>query len=80
MAIHSTSAGTINAANQNLTWGQLALINAERIMRLAGPFARDPSKDNLIRLKEGQTVGQWRDSEFGMVYSPRPSNAYQHIY
>ncbi|KAJ5945537.1 hypothetical protein N7454_002376 [Penicillium verhagenii] len=62
----NTTAGSINAANQNLTWGQLALINAERIMRLTGPFAQNQTKDNLIHLKDGQIVGQWRDSEFGI--------------
>ncbi|KAJ6036622.1 hypothetical protein N7540_000901 [Penicillium herquei] len=65
-AFFNTSAGSINAANQNLTWGQLALINAERIIRLTGPFAQNQTKDNLIHLKEGQIVGQWRDSEFGI--------------
>ncbi|KAJ5803249.1 uncharacterized protein N7503_005699, partial [Penicillium pulvis] len=62
----NTTAGSINAANQNLTWGQLALINAERIMRLTAPFAQNQTKKNLIHLKQGQPVGQWRDSEFGI--------------
>ncbi|KAJ6005592.1 hypothetical protein N7451_003536 [Penicillium sp. IBT 35674x] len=62
----NTMAGSINAANQNLTWGQLALINAERIMRLTAPFAQNQTKHNLIHLKQGQVVGQWRDSEFGI--------------
>ncbi|KAJ5678991.1 hypothetical protein N7462_007235 [Penicillium macrosclerotiorum] len=62
----NTSAGSINAANQNLTWGNLSLINAERIMRLARPFAEEQIKENLIHLKEGQVVGEWRDSEYGI--------------
>ncbi|KAJ5636469.1 uncharacterized protein N7484_009782 [Penicillium longicatenatum] len=62
----NTKAGSINAANKNLTWGQLALINAERIMRLTAPFAQNQTKDNLIHLKQDQVVGQWRDSEFGI--------------
>jgi hypothetical protein len=65
-ARNSTSAGLINAENQNLTWGQLSLINAERIMRLARPFAEKQTKENLIHLKDGQVVGEWRDSEYGM--------------
>ncbi|KAJ5746359.1 hypothetical protein N7520_011541, partial [Penicillium odoratum] len=65
-AFFGTKAGSINAANQNLTWGQLALINAERIMRLTSPFAQNQTRENLIHLKEGQIVGQWRDSEFGI--------------
>jgi len=34
-------------------------------MRLAGPFAHNQIKENLIHLKDGQTVGEWRDSEYG---------------
>jgi hypothetical protein len=34
-------------------------------MDLAAPFARKQTKENLIRLKEGQIVGQWRDSTYG---------------
>lgn len=65
MRENSTSAGMINAENQNLTWGDLALINGERIMRLARPFAEKQTKDNLVHLKDGQVVGEWRDSEYG---------------
>ncbi|KAJ5911484.1 uncharacterized protein N7473_000787, partial [Penicillium subrubescens] len=65
-AFFNTSAGLINAENQNLTWGQLSLINAERIMRLARPFAEKQTKENLIHLKDGQVVGEWRDSEYGI--------------
>ncbi|KAF3393900.1 hypothetical protein F1880_005226 [Penicillium rolfsii] len=65
-AFFNTSAGLINAENQNLTWGQLSLINAERIMRLARPFAKNQTKENLIHLKDGQVVGEWRDSEYGI--------------
>ena len=71
MILYSTSAGSINAANQNLTWGELALTNAERIMRLAKPFAQNQTKENLIHLKDGQIVGQWRDSTYGTTASPR---------
>lgn len=42
-------------------------INAERIMNLAAPFAGDKNqtKDNLVHLKDGQIVGEWRDSAYG---------------
>lgn len=58
---------TENPDNANLTYGQLALRNAERIMALAEPFAGsgNQTKDNLIHLKEGQIVGEWRDSTYG---------------
>jgi len=50
-----------------LTYGQLALINAERIMRLAAPFAAkgNQTKENLIHLLDGEIVGEWRDSTYG---------------
>ncbi|KAK5796479.1 hypothetical protein VI817_005764 [Penicillium citrinum] len=62
----NTTAGAVNPANKNLTWGELALTNAERIMRLAGPFVHNQTKENLIRLQEGQVVGEWRDSTYGL--------------
>lgn len=35
-------------------------------MRLARPFADKQTKENLIHLKDGQVVGEWRDSEYGL--------------
>ncbi|KAJ5408561.1 hypothetical protein N7509_002444 [Penicillium cosmopolitanum] len=62
----NTTAGSVNPANKNLTWGDLALTNAERIMRLAGPFVKNQTKENLIHLHEDQIVGEWRDSTYGL--------------
>lgn len=67
----STPAGSANAANQNLTWGELSVINAQRVMRLAGPFAESQTDENLIHLKDDEPVGQWRDSNNGLP--PRPT-------
>jgi hypothetical protein len=61
----NTTAGSINPANANLTWGNLALISSEKVMRLARPFFHNQTKENLIHLNEGQVVGQWRDSTYG---------------
>lgn len=61
----STPAGTINAANKGYTWGQLALRTAEKIMGLAALFAHKPCTENLVHLKPGQIVGEWRDSTYG---------------
>jgi hypothetical protein len=60
-------AGSINPANANLTYGQLAQINANKIMTLAAPFAgkNNQTQENLVHLKDGQIVGQWRDSTYG---------------
>lgn len=65
-AFLATNAGIINPDNSGLTWGQLAEINAELIMSHAAPFAQSPTRDNLLRLKEDQIVGQWRDSSYGL--------------
>ncbi|GAB1215740.1 hypothetical protein ATERTT37_004935 [Aspergillus terreus] len=65
-AFSSTTAGKFNAANQNLTWGQLGVKNAERVIRLATPFVQNRRKEDLIHLHDGQVVGQWRDSTFGI--------------
>jgi hypothetical protein len=59
---------TVNPDNAGLTYKQLALINAEKIMSSSAAFAADGGqiKDNLIHLKDGQGVGEWRDSGYGI--------------
>jgi hypothetical protein len=52
--------------NNGLSYAQLAQFTAEKIMRLAAPFAENPIKENLIHLKEGEQVGEWRDSNNGL--------------
>lgn len=45
----------------------MAVINSHRIMSLAAPFAgkHNQTQANLVHLKEGQIVGEWRDSTYG---------------
>ena len=59
---------TINPANAGLSYADLALIAAEKIMNTSAPFAQPggQTQDNLIHLKEGQIVGEWRDSTYGI--------------
>ncbi|OJD36358.1 glycogen debranching enzyme [Diplodia corticola] len=59
---------TVDPANQSLNYGDLAVITAERIMNLSAAFASEGGQTtgNLIHLKEGQVVGQWRDSTYGI--------------
>lgn len=57
---------TENPDNANLTYGDLLLINAEKIMNSSAPFFRLKQKQGLIHLKDGQVVGQWRDSTYGI--------------
>lgn len=59
---------TTDFGNRGTAYSVLAEANAERVMRLAAPFAVDggQTKDNLIHLKEGEVVGEWRDSTYGI--------------
>jgi hypothetical protein len=52
--------------NHGLTYADLAQTTAEKIMRTAAPFAKSPTKANLIHLRDGEGVGQWRDSGNGL--------------
>jgi hypothetical protein len=63
----AVEAGKANPRNQGLTYGDLARLNAQRIMDLAAPFTAPggQTQHNLIQLKEGTVVGQWRDSTYG---------------
>jgi len=66
-AFFSTKA-SVDPQNEGLTYTDLALITAKKIMNTSAPFAAKGGqvKDNLIHLKEGQVVGQWRDSTYGI--------------
>lgn len=59
---------TILVENSGLIYADLALIELEKIMNTSAAFAADggQTKDNLIHLKEGQIVGEWRDSTYGI--------------
>ena len=57
---------TFLAANKGLNYMQLAQLTAKRIMRNAASFASSQVKENLIHLKDGQSVGEWRDSNQGL--------------
>lgn len=52
--------------NKGLTYSELAQLTAEKIMRIASPFAESQVKSNLIHLKDGESVGEWRDSNDGL--------------
>lgn len=65
--LFSTKAGSIDSANLNLTYGQLALQNAEKIMNVTAAFETNQTVQNLIHLKPDQPVGEWRDSNYGIA-------------
>ena len=63
----STKAGSVDITNKNLTWGDLSYINAQKIMNLTAAFEKHQDVANLLHLKQGQPVGQWRDSNTGIA-------------
>ena len=67
-ALLSTTAGTINPANANLTYSHLAQLTAEKLMTIAAQYASpgNQTSANLAHLKSDQIVGQWRDSTYGI--------------
>ncbi|KAK4691518.1 hypothetical protein P7C71_g5497, partial [Lecanoromycetidae sp. Uapishka_2] len=62
------TAGRVNPNNTGLTYGDLALLNAAKLMTIAGTYAAEGNQtvENLAHLKSGQIVGQWRDSTYGI--------------
>lgn len=59
---------TLDFGDQGLTYGELALRNAEHVMRTSAAFAAPggQTKVNLIHLEQDQVVGEWRDSTYGI--------------
>lgn len=65
-----------NPDNAGLTYRELATLNAEKIMRDTAAFASEGGQvqENLIRLREGEIVGEWRDSAYGIGGGRIPYN------
>jgi hypothetical protein len=49
------------------TLGADLIDNLRFVLGAAAPFADDPSARNLVALKAGYSVGQWRDSDAGLA-------------
>jgi hypothetical protein len=49
------------------TFGADLAVNLRFVLRAAAAFAKDPRGANLIALKPGLSVGQWRDSNDGLA-------------
>jgi hypothetical protein len=49
------------------TAGAALARNFALVLGHARPFAHDPSAKNLVALKAGEKVGEWRDSEIGLA-------------
>lgn len=57
---------TILPGSRGITYDDMTLVTAEKIMKLTTNFEQSPIKQNLIHLKQGQVAGQWRDSPNGL--------------
>ncbi|KAF2721244.1 glycogen debranching enzyme [Polychaeton citri CBS 116435] len=59
---------SFNTATYGTSYAEMAYLAAAKIMRISAPFAArgGQRRDNLIRLKQGQIVGEWRDSTYGI--------------
>ncbi|AUX21309.1 lipoprotein [Sorangium cellulosum] len=56
------------------TYAEALARNVALVLRLATPFAETRDVKALIALKEGERVGEWRDSEEGLGYGRIPFN------
>ncbi|XYI00745.1 hypothetical protein ACMHYB_13695 [Sorangium sp. So ce1128] len=54
------------------TYAQALARNVALVLRLAAPFAETRDPRALIALKEGASVGEWRDSEAGLAFGRIP--------
>ena len=59
--------GTDGHTAQSHTMGADLMRNLRFVLHAAAPFAGDPRAANLIALKPGVSVGEWRDSSDGLV-------------
>jgi hypothetical protein len=59
---------SIDPDNAGLSYEDLARISAEKIVNITTAFAQPGGQieDNLVHLKEGEVVGEWRDSTYGI--------------
>jgi hypothetical protein len=59
---------SIDPDNAGLSYEDVARISAEKIVNITAAFAQPGGQieENLIHLKEGQIVGEWRDSTYGI--------------
>lgn len=65
---------TLDFGNAGLKYGDLAVRNAEKVMRSAKAFAQPGGQKihNLVHLVKGQIVGDWRDSTYGIGGGRQP--------
>ncbi|KIJ27555.1 hypothetical protein M422DRAFT_271225 [Sphaerobolus stellatus SS14] len=63
---------SLNNTNLNISFHDLLVRNALYNLQRAEPFALNPHASNLLHLRPGQPVGNWRDSNEGLGYGTIP--------
>lgn len=68
MAAFFAQTATLDFGDKGLSYADLALLNAEKVMRTAEAFAASGGQtiENLVHLEPRQIVGEWRDSTYGI--------------
>ncbi|KAM0274376.1 hypothetical protein ACHAQH_007913 [Verticillium albo-atrum] len=76
MTTFMSTEAAVDPDNEGLTYHDLALVNAEKIMSATATFAAPGGQlqQNLIHLKEGELTGEWRDSTYGLGGGHIPYN------
>ncbi|MFC4347978.1 hypothetical protein ACFO5Q_08990 [Kordiimonas lipolytica] len=64
----------IQKSPSGATFSDLFARNVEYVLNHAQPFVNDPVFENLIRIKDGSRVGEWRDSQEGLGNGRYPYN------
>ncbi|KAJ1325948.1 Amylo-alpha-1,6-glucosidase [Microdochium nivale] len=57
---------TFLATNRGISYSDLALATINKVMKDTEAFEQEPVAKNLIRIRNGESVGQWRDSSDGL--------------
>jgi len=65
---HKDRAGAFLARKtvRGQTYGDALIDNMEFVLKTAKPFAKSPVASNLVAIKQGIQVGEWRDSNEGL--------------
>lgn len=67
-----STVASLNNSNIGVSYRDLLARNAIYNLNRAEPFASNPSVQNLLHLRPGQPVGNWRDSNEGLGYGTIP--------
>ncbi|KAH9905993.1 hypothetical protein F4778DRAFT_690021 [Xylariomycetidae sp. FL2044] len=58
---------SVLGSSKGHTYDELIIANAAKVLNVTASFEQSPTRENLIHLKDGQSVGQWRDTTTGLA-------------